>query len=128
MTIKHYGFILILLLSIGFLNLGCDSSSTGIKPVAIAPPTLVSPPDNATGVPLNATFTWTGTANKLEIASNPSFNPNSIIHSVNVTGGQYTIPVGILQSSTIYFWHAAQVTGGTFYWSESVFRFTTVAD
>lgn len=115
-------FLLILLFTITVLN-GCDSPS-GAKPDAITKPSLSSPNDNATNVSLTPTFTWTGAADVLEVATNPNFSP--LTHSADVTGQSYKMPSGKLQRYTRYYWHAGKKSGSDIYWSDDKFTFETI--
>lgn len=104
-----------------FLISGCDSP-TDTKAVSVTAPSLSTPADNSEHVPVTPTFTWTGEATKIEVASNTTFA--NLIYSSDVTGTQHTL-AGQLQSGTEYFWRAGRLSGGTMYWSSTTFRFRT---
>jgi hypothetical protein len=92
------------------------------------PPTLLSPPNNSTGVnPDSVKLDWTDVSGALSyrvlVSLNSSFN--ALVIDENTTNSQYSIQPGILSSNTLYFWHAnVTTTGGTSNWS-STFKFTT---
>ncbi|SRR5260221_6741642 len=100
---------------------GCDSS-TDSKPISTAAPVLVSPADTSSNISLTPTFTWTGSADKLEIGSNNTFT--TIIQSANVTGTTYTVTTP-LQANTLYFWRAGLTAGSTVYWCTNIYSFRT---
>jgi hypothetical protein len=114
--------LLLILFSLTIIS-GCDSPS-GSKPDAVTKPILTSPADNATNIPLTATFTWTSAADLLEIAVNPNFTP--VLHSADVSGQSYRVPSGILQKNKRYYWHAGKKSGNDIYWSDDKFSFVTV--
>lgn len=108
-------------LCIIFISVGCDSP-TETKATSVTAPSLVSPPDNATGVSLTPTFQWSGVANKLQISTNSNFD-GAITYEVS--GQSYTLSTS-LNRNTVYFWRAGVVSGSTIYWSSPFFRFTTI--
>ena len=113
-------FLLVTLL-VTIIHFGCsDSDSTASA--TITAPTLTSPADNATGVPLQPTFKWSGGADKLQISTNSNFS--TLIHEATVSGTEYSMP-NSLGAGTLYFWRAGKTSGGTVYWS-TAFRFTTM--
>lgn len=114
--------LMVLIMWALFFMTGCDSV-TDSKSVPVSRPSLVAPPDNGTGVSLTPTFTWQSTADKLEMASNNTFS--TILYSAPVTGNSFTMPAGVLQANTTYYWHAGSTTGNTMTWSNYVFSFTT---
>jgi hypothetical protein len=121
---KNLFILLFILFTVQFLFNGCDSPS-GSKPDVVAKPVLVSPVDKATNVSLTPLFKWTGTADKLEIATNPSFGAGDIMHSAAVSGQQYSMPSNKLQRGITYYWRAGKTTGTSIDWSASIFSFTT---
>jgi len=122
---KNFFIFLSILFTVQFIFTGCDSP-TGSKPDVVAKPVLVSPNDKATNVTLTPLFKWTGTADKLEIATNPSFGSGDIKHSANVSGEQYSMPSNVLQRSTMYYWRAGKTAGTSVDWSVSIFSFSTI--
>ena len=113
-------YISVLLLSSVFILSGCDSP-TDSKATAISAPSLVSPHDQDTSVPVTPTFQWDGTADKLQVAKSSAFNG----YSFAVSGTSFTFP-GSLEHSTFSFWRVGSTQNGTLYWSEKVFTFKTV--
>jgi hypothetical protein len=89
----------------------------------IIPPEPFSPPDGSTNVPINLTFRWTGTADRLEIDYTASFSPP--IYSANVSGSQYNMPPDTLAHQQLYCWRVGLTSGSTIYWSKSIFYFRT---
>src|SRR5258706_6404884 len=118
---KYFSFLLLIVSCTILIFYGCDSG-TDSKPVSVTPPELVSPADRDTAVSRTPTFTWTGSADKLEIASNNTFT--TIIYSSAVTGTSFTMPTA-LQPQTTYYWHAGNSASGTTYWSTNTFSFRT---
>lgn len=119
---KLTSFAVLLILFSAMLFTGCDSP-TETKATSVTAPTLSEPTDNATSISLTPTFKWSGTADKLEIATNSTFsNP---VYSNAVSGTEFTIPSGVLQAGTTYFWRAGKSSGGTMYWCATSYRFTT---
>ncbi len=115
-------FILLLFtFSVMLFVCGCDSV-TDSKSNAITPPTLISPGDGDTAISLTPTFKWNGTADKLQVDNNSTFN-NPI--SADVSGTEYTMPSGKLMSHTKYFWRAGKTSSNTVYWSTVAYSFTT---
>ena len=103
------------------------NSGTGAPPDA---PILLTPLDGATGVGLTPTLDWNGTAGvfNLEIATDGGFS--SIIYSSpgSVTVTEHTVPIGILDNNTIYFWRVSgSDANGTGSWSTE-WSFTTQAE
>jgi subtilisin-like proprotein convertase family protein len=90
-------------------------------------PTLTSPADGATDVPLQPTFTWeavTGAASYfIEIATDAGFT--NIVDSATVSGTAYT-PAAPLADGTPYYWRvtAANTCGDGA--ASTTFSFTTV--
>ncbi len=82
-------------------------SSTLATPVA---PSLVSPLNNATGVPLNALLQWDSVSNassyRARIATDSAFT-NVVFDSGGITQRPVTVPNGRLQSNTRYFWEVS---------------------
>ncbi|MGV8018907.1 MAG: hypothetical protein AB2L26_12115 [Ignavibacteria bacterium] len=90
-------------------------------------PTLLTPANNATGVPLTPTFTWTtvptATSYRLQISTSTSFS--NIIVNVVQTGASYVLPSGYLVGNTNYYWRVAAINeGGQGSWA-TYFHFTT---
>jgi len=121
---KLFVFLLLLFAAQIFFS-GCDSPS-GSKPDAVTKPELVAPEDRAANVSLTPQFKWTGTADKLEIATNPNFGLGDIKHSAAVSGQQYNLPSNVLQRGTLYYWRAGKTAGEIVDWSTSIFSFTTI--
>ena len=74
-----------------------------------AAPTLTSPADNATDVPLTPTFTWDAVSGAetytLQVATDAAFN--SIVHTATgITGTSYTMPDQLNMGAT-YYWRVA---------------------
>ena len=94
-------------------------------------PTLSSPSNGATGVPLNPTLSWNAsvgaTSYGLQVATDSSFGAGTIVTSVNgLTGTSYSGVSG-LGINTIYWWRMnATNADGTSPWSPA-WSFTTVA-
>ena len=121
---RHLKCYSIILLFVLFVFSSCDSPS-GSKPETITKPSLVSPTDNSSNVSLTPTLSWTGTADILEIASNPSFTP-PLVYTASVSGQSHKVPSGKLVNNTRYYWHAGKKSGTDVYWSDEKFSFVTV--
>lgn len=120
----NYKIILFFIFSISILYLsGCDSV-TDSKSVSVTTPTLIEPADNDSNVALTPTFKWSGSADKLQVATNSTFN--TIIWPCDISGTQYTMPPGHLENDQIYYWRAGKTSGSTVYWSTTSFRFKTI--
>jgi M6 family metalloprotease-like protein len=92
----------------------------------LAPPTLVSPTNNSTGVPVNATLKWNTVSSalgyNLQIAKDSNFT-NIVLRDSGMTSVTYLCSG--LNNSTKYYWHVAAVgTNGVSDWS-GFWNFTT---
>jgi hypothetical protein len=80
----------------------------------LSPPTLVSPPNNSVNISLTPTLSWTevtgATGYQLQVSTSSSFS--SFVLNITVTGTSYTIPSGILQGYTVYYWRVASRNAG----------------
>lgn len=101
------------------ITIGCDSP-TESKAVSVTAPVITEPVDNATGVSLTPNFKWTGSADKLEYATNSNFTGGVI---VDVSGTEYT-PTTPLNPNTTYFWKAGKTNGASVVWCDN-WRFST---
>lgn len=120
---KFSSYLLFAAVCFLFVFSGCDSA-TDSKPVSVTPPTLVSPPDRDTTQSLTPTFTWTGSADKIQVdRSNNTFT--DIIQASDVTGNSFVMPSGVLVAGGTYYWRAGITAGSTVYWSSSVYSFRT---
>lgn len=95
----------------------------------LPPPTLISPPNGATGIVLTPTLDWGdvsgATGYRVQVATTTAFNPALIDQTV--TESQYTIPSGILQGYTTYYWRVATRNGSQLFGSFSAnWNFQTV--
>jgi len=119
---KLYSFIILLLVFFTYCFIGCDSVSDS-KPVSTTPPSLISPADLDSGVSITPTFTWSGTADKLQVSSNSAFS--SVLYSSDVTGTSHTMQGYSLAHGVYYFWRAGRTSGATVYWSTNYHKFKT---
>jgi hypothetical protein len=101
------------------------------KTIMSAPPapTLIFPTNGATNVILTPTMDWSdvsgATSYRLQIATNASFT-SPVLNVVVGPGSQFTVPSGILQGYTHYYWRVASINnGGQGVWS-STFNFWTL--
>lgn len=99
-------------------------NTPAIKPTI---PTLVSPPDGATNVPINIMMTWNsaiGAASyHIQISMSPTFTP-LVVDQGNFPTTSY--PVNNLTSNTKYYWRVnATNAAGPSDWS-TVWSFTTI--
>ncbi len=120
---RYFPLIIIIVFCLQFISGGCDSPS-GSKPETVSKPTLVAPGDNATNVSLTPVFQWSGTADKLEIASNTNFS--TLDHSANISGQQYQMPGGKLVKNHDYYWRVGKTSGQNIDWSVDIYHFKTV--
>lgn len=118
---KYLSFTLAIILTVLFVY-GCDSVSDS-KPVGTTPPTLTTPADNDTTVPVMPVFRWSGSADKLEISTSSAFG-TSVIHSVTVSDSVYIYNGAPLDPERYYYWHAGITAGNKVYWSD-IFTFKT---
>ncbi|MCX7878841.1 MAG: hypothetical protein N2510_09440 [Ignavibacteria bacterium] len=118
---SFFNLITLFLLISVFIISSCDSP-TETKATSVTAPSLINPPDNATGVSLTPTFSWRGQGDKLQISTNSNFD-GAI--SYEVTGESYTLTTA-LQRSTVYFWRVGLTSGSTVYWSSPFYRFRTI--
>jgi hypothetical protein len=100
-----------------------NNFTTGMAPPA--PPILVCDTAN---VPLNPTLDWNDVPNatsyRIQISTSPIFSSTIINSTVSIS--QYTVPPGVLNYSSHYYWRVnATNFGGTSPWS-SVCSFTTI--
>jgi hypothetical protein len=92
-------------------------------------PVLISPLNGATNVSLTPTMDWTdvsgATAYQLQISTSSSFS--SFVLNVEVPQvSQYTVPSGVLQGYTLYYWRVASKNSGGQGAFSSSWSFTTV--
>lgn len=80
-------------------NVKVDSAPT----VAPSCTTVTSPANNTTGVPANATFSWTAApgASSYDLYLDTNANPTTLLK--NVTGNSYTVTSN-LDLNTVYYW------------------------
>jgi hypothetical protein len=94
----------------------------------LSPPTLLSPANNSTNISLTPTLDWTDVSNatgyQLQVSTSSSFT--SYVVNVSTTISGYTIPSGILQGYTKYYWRVASKNGGGTGSYSSAWNFTTV--
>ncbi len=90
----------------------------------ISPPTLLAPPNGATGVSTTPLLDWTDVSGATSYRVQVLLGVNIVIDHSNLPTSQYQIlPNEALQPNTTYFWRAAAV-GTTTQWS-GYFSFTT---
>ena len=100
---------------------GCGDSVTDSPSTTVKAPTIVNPTDQDSNAALAPTFTWTGSADVIQVSTNNSFT--AMVHSASITGTSYTMPSN-LQHGTLYYWRAGLTVGSTVYWS-LIFSFRT---
>jgi hypothetical protein len=70
-------------------------------------PTLSTPPDSSTGISLTPTLDWMDVPNavsyNIQISAGSSFAP-PLVDTSGLTSSQYTVPPGLLNYSTSYYW------------------------
>ena len=115
-------FLLFLSLSFTAILLSCDSATDSVA-INVSAPSLLSPTNGDTTVTLTPTLKWTGLADKVEISTDGSIT--HVIHSAAVNDSSYTIPSGILQNGTWYYWHAGIYSGTGEVWSGTIYSFKT---
>jgi hypothetical protein len=105
------------------------SAAHSFTSIATAPsaPTLVSPANGGTGVPLLAAFGWSNptgsTSCALQVSTDPSF-ATTVVNLTGLTGTSYMLATP-LAGGTVYYWRMnATNAGGTGAWSGS-WSFTT---
>lgn len=104
------------------------SFTTTAQPVPVKP-TLVSPQNNATNLPINLTLTWNAAQGAdtyhLQLSNSASFNSLVLNDSTLTVTSRQT---GNLNSSSVYYWRvAARNASGTSPWSD-VWNFSTRSD
>jgi len=110
----------------GLMNFGKITIVTAPPPF----PTLSSPSNGATGVPLNPTLSWNtsvgATTYQVQVSTNQGFNPTLIQAGVIAPATSFDVPPNILNPSMLYYWRVQACNGGSSDWSQ-VWSFTTVA-
>jgi len=108
---------------------GAFSSYFKFTTIVLPPPTaptLISPPNNATGIGLTPTMIWstvaTATSYQLQVSNDPNF-ATTVLDSVNNTD-TLTIPAGRLVNGTTYYWRARGINVGGNGPLSSIFVFT----
>ena len=123
----------------GNLYVGGFFTSAGAKPASyfarwelpVVPPyqvTLVSPTDEATGVPVLTEFTWNAAdraeSYELQVSTDQTF-ATTVIDETGLTDTDFTVSTAF-DNATEYFWRLRAVNaGGEGDWSET-FSFTTI--
>ncbi len=123
----------------GNLYVGGFFTSAGAKPASyfarwelpVVPPyqvTLVSPTDEATGVPVLTEFTWNAAdraeSYELQVSTDQTF-ATTVIDETGLTDTDFTVSTAF-DNATEYFWRVRAVNaGGEGDWSET-FSFTTI--
>lgn len=120
MRLTYFAPVL-LLFSVLVLS-SCDSPSDTKASGVINPPSPMYPSDQDTSVSLTPTFQWNGAADRLEVAKTSEFNNG---FKTSVSGNSFTMPSGVLERGTYYFWHVGTTQNGTIFWSEKIFSFRT---
>ena len=97
-------------------------------PSAPPPPTLISPPNGATGITLTPTLQWSdspgATSYQVQVATNTNFNSPVVDQPTTIS--EYEIPPGRLIGNTLYYWRVrAHNNGGYSNWS-TVWNFRTL--
>ncbi len=101
--------------------------TTSIQPPAA--PTLISPPNMATGISLTPLLDWSDVTGasyyRVQMSTLSSF-ATTVLDVSNITQSQFNVPSGVLTGNTQYYWRVcAYNEGGQGPWA-SAFRFTTV--
>jgi len=94
----------------------------------VQPPSLISPADSATGVPVQPLFEWTvspsATSYRIQIADSPVFQ-TPFADVTGLTAAQYQLNASLNEYSEYYWRVAAMDPGGTTSWSQTG-RFRTI--
>ena len=99
--------------------------STGTIFAQPSPPTLLSPPNNATGVSLFPTFDWTDVTGATSYRIQVFQGATTVLDQAGLTVSQYTVITAILMPLTQYYWRVnATGSSGTSQWSTQWY-FTT---
>ncbi len=95
------------------------------------PPTLLSPPNNATDLDIIINFTWTSSKviknYQFLLASSPDFSASSIIVDQNLGKNSSHTITGGLEYQTTYYWKVVATSFDNQIFSSDVFSFTTKA-
>jgi large repetitive protein len=79
------------------------------------PPTLIDPPNGSINISLTPTLDWTdvtgATSYRLQISTSTSFT-SPVFDVIVPNVSQFTVPSGILQGYTVYYWHVASINAG----------------
>lgn len=93
----------------------------------VAAPTLLAPPNGSINQPLNLTLDWNdvfGTAGyKLLVSSDSLFNTTLL--DTTIVPSQFTMPAGLLNGSSVYYWRVRGFNVGGFGPWSVTWRFTT---
>ena len=92
-------------------------------------PTLISPPNNSTGISVTPTLDWndvsTASSYRVQVSVSSSFS-STIVDVSNLTTSSYTIPGGILSYGALYYWRVNATNSiDTSPWS-AIWNFTTI--
>lgn len=89
-------------------------SFTTIESAPIAP-TLISPPNNSVDVSLTPVLDWndvsTATSYRVQVSTSQTFT-TTVVNTLVTTGSTYTVPSGVLQGYSVYYWRVAAINGG----------------
>ena len=105
-----------------------ESCGTGVVPQTPSIPVPLSPADNTTGVPVDATISWQPSlkadAYSLEVARTPTFDTTEVSVS-GITETAYLIEG--LEHGTEYVWHVRATNAQSTSKYSTTYRFTTAA-
>lgn len=89
-------------------------SFTTIEAAPVAP-TLLLPANASVDIPLTPVLDWTDVSGALsyrvQISTSQTFN-TTVVNTIVTGTSTYTVPSGVLQGYTVYYWRVASINGG----------------
>ena len=118
--INLFSFIIVT----GFLFLSGCQGFMDPSPIAntVTTPYPTAPPNNASNIYPAPAFSWSGSADRLQVSTDPDFT-NIVFNIIVSSESGYCMDTGILKSGNLYFWRVGKSYGNDVAWSDA-FNFT----
>ncbi len=123
-TMKFISFLLILFMGIVSVLTACAGASQNATPAA--PPTLMTPSDGSTGIPLTIGFFWLSVNQatyEFQLSSDPGYS-NIVERRTNLKNNRYSL-TSTLSPETVYYWRVRASVRGKAPSSWADAKFTT---